>query len=135
VRRLGSLKDQDINKAKEILAFELTKIVHGQDEADKALKAARAAFGGQGEGDISAVPTLEIGKAELAKGIGVIDLFSRTDLCPSKSEARRLITQGGAVINEKKIDDINTVIDGSWLEEGALMLKAGKKRYYRITVK
>ncbi len=135
VRRLGSLKDQDINKAKEILAFELTKIVHGQDEADKALKAARAAFGGQGEGDISAVPTLEIGKAELAKGIGVIDLFSRTDLCPSKSEARRLITQGGAVINEKKIDDINAVIDGSWLEEGALMLKAGKKRYYRITVK
>ncbi|HOV64199.1 MAG TPA: S4 domain-containing protein, partial [Spirochaetia bacterium] len=74
-------------------------------------------------------------RAELEKGLGVIELFARTGLCPSKSEARRLITQGGAMINEKRIDDIDLLIDGSWLEDDTLMLKAGKKRYYRVMVK
>ncbi len=135
VRSLGRLKDQQINKAKEVLAYEITKIVHGKEEADRALEAAKAAFGSSGEGDISAVPTLEIERAELEKGLGVIELFARTGLCPSRSEARRLITQGGAMINEKRIDDIDLLIDGSWLEDDTLMLKAGKKRYYRVMVK
>lgn len=135
VRSLGRLKDQQINRAKEVLAYEITRIVHGKEEADRALEAAKAAFGSSGEGDISAVPTLEIERAEFEKGLGVIELFARTGLCPSRSEARRLITQGGAMINEKRIDDIDLVIDGSWLEDDTLMLKAGKKRYFRVKVK
>ncbi|MFO7849169.1 MAG: tyrosine--tRNA ligase [Spirochaetia bacterium] len=135
IAELESLEGQEINRAKERLAFEQTKIIHGQEEAEKALEASKAAFSssvsglsGQGE----SIPTLSIERSELEAGINILDLFARTELCSSKSDARRLVSQGGARINEKKIDDIETVIDDSYLEEETLVLQAGKKRHYRI---
>ena len=134
IRELGRLKDKEINRAKETLAYELTKIIHGEAEADKALEAAKAAFSSDsaGTGDISSVPSVIITLEEIEKGIGVLDLFARTSLCSSRGEARRLVEQGGAIINDKKITGPETVIDASWLVEDELLLRAGKKRYFRI---
>jgi tyrosyl-tRNA synthetase len=135
VRELGRLEGQELNRAKEVLAFELTKIVHGEEEAAKAKEAARAAFSSAGGGaDTSAIPSIDILKSELEKGINAVTLFAMTDLCSSNGEARRLITQGGARINEKKIESVDAVIDTGWIEEGGLMLKAGKKRYFAVNV-
>lgn len=138
-KELGALEGQEINKGKERLAYELTKIVHGKEEADKALEAARAAFstgGGDAPGtDRESIPSIEIPSAELESGIGILDLFARTTLCGSNSEARRLVQQGGAVVNDEKITDTKTVIDSSHVKDGELLLRAGKKRYFRVIVK
>ncbi|NQT58243.1 MAG: tyrosine--tRNA ligase [Bacteroidetes bacterium] len=136
IDEMGDLQGADINRAKEILAYEQTKIIHGQEEADKALAAAKAAFttGPVGGGDKDAIPSLEITADELAAGIPVMVLFSKTDLCASLSEARRLVQQGGANVNDAKVESIDSVIDSSWLKDGELMLRAGKKRYFRIIV-
>jgi len=136
-KELGSLKDSAINHAKEVLAFELTKIVHGEEEASKAKEASRAAFarGTSGSQDKSAIPSMDLPLSELENGIDAMSLFGKTDLCSSNSEARRLIKQGGASINDKKIDAFDTIIDAQWLKEGELMLRAGKKRYFRIIPK
>ena len=135
IRELGKLEDQEINKAKEILAYEITKIIHGKDEADKALATAKAAFGGGAAQDKSSIPSSEIAASELEKGVNVMDLYTMTSLCSSKAEARRLVTQGGATISDKKITDIDAVIDSSFVEDGEIMMKAGKKRHYRLIVK
>ena len=133
INELESLKDKEINRAKEKLAYELTAIIHGNDEADKALDAAKAAFLQSGSDD-SAIPSVEISGNELDEGINVADLFSRTDLCTSKGEARRLIKQGGAVVNGDKIQDINKTVDKGDVKDGMIMLRAGKKRYFKVLV-
>ncbi|MCL1818583.1 MAG: tyrosine--tRNA ligase [Spirochaetaceae bacterium] len=119
-----------INEAKERLAYEVTALIHGRDEAEKARAAARAMFGGGA--DRQAVPAKPVSAAELAKGIAAIELFAMTDLCASKAEARRLIAQGGALVNDRKIESLETLVDSSWLREGELLLKAGKKRFFRL---
>jgi len=130
-RALGSARDAGINAAKERLAWEVTALIHGATEADSALAAAKAAFGGSG--DIHQVPSKGLARSNLAAGMGVLDLFVYSGLVPSKSEARRLVQQGGAVVNERKVEDEKAVVDLSWLDtEGALMLRAGKKRVFRI---
>ena len=134
IRELGKLKDQEINRAKEILAYEITKIIHGKEEAEKAKEAARAAFGDSADGDKSSIPSIEISESEISKGINVIDLFAKTSLCSSKAEARRLVTQGGAIVSEEKISDIDAVIGSSYIRDGEIMLKAGKKRYFRLII-
>jgi tyrosyl-tRNA synthetase len=133
IAELGALKGREINTAKEVLATELTTLVHGREEAEKAVAASRAAFT-QAAGDTSAIPEISVSEAEIAAGINVLDLFARTDLCSSKSEARRLVAQGGARVNDRKIDDVETVIDVSWAEDSQLVLRAGKKRYFRVVV-
>ena len=137
VRDLGKLKDKEINHAKEVLAYEQTKLIHGEEEAEKAKTAARSAFSVAGGAvmDKSAIPSVEINKEDLEKGINVMELFAMTDLCSTKSEARRLVTQGGASINGKKITGINTLVDPAFEKDGELLLKAGKKRYFRIIIK
>ncbi|WP_455381942.1 tyrosine--tRNA ligase [Salinispira pacifica] len=136
VRELGQLTDREVNRAKEVLAFELTALIHGREEAEKARDAARSAFdAGSGAGDTSAIPAAELPAADLDAGIGAVDLFSRTGLCASKSEARRLIEQGGASVNGRKIESLDDVVDGTWLESEELLLRAGKKRYYRVVVR
>ena len=134
VRDLGSLQGQEINRSKEVLAYEMTRIVHGGEEAAKAREAAKAAFsvapGGAQAAD--GIPSLTISRSELDKGIGVLELFARTALCKSNSEAKRLVTQGGARINDEKVTDPLMVVDSSRLEEGEMLLRAGKKRYFRI---
>ncbi len=136
IREMGKLKDKEINRAKEVLAFELTQIVHGKDEAEKAQDASRSAFSKNSADStaVSAIPSLSITEEELKKGIGILDLFAGTDLCGSNSEARRLVQQGGARINDRKVEDVNTIVDENWVDQGEMMLRAGKKRYFRIVV-
>ena len=114
-----------LNKAKEILAFELTKLVHGEEEAAKALEAARAVFGGSGSSEN--MPTAEFDSAE----ISVIDALVGSKLAPSRAEARRLIQQGGVSVNDRKITDIAEVIDIS----GGAVLKKGKKQFVKLLPK
>jgi tyrosyl-tRNA synthetase len=127
--------DVNINDAKERLAYEQTKIIHGVQEAEKAREAAKSMFGGAVNADArEGLPSLNIEASRLAEGIPVLELFAMTDLCATNSDARRLVTQGGACINEQKISDIKQMVDSSFIKDGELMLKAGKKRYFRIIV-
>jgi tyrosyl-tRNA synthetase len=132
-RKLGAAQGADINSSKERLAYEVTALLHGKAEAEKARGAAKAAFAGAG--DKSGIPSESIPRAEFEIGINVLDLFSRTSLCSSKSEARRLVLQGGARIDDVKIEDVDAVIGISDISGGELMLKAGKKRFFRIELK
>jgi len=132
-RRLGSLKDAALNEAKERLAWEVTSLIHGKEEANKALAAARAAF--RGEGDATQLPTTEIDRERLDVGIGALDLFVASGLAPSKNEARRLIQQGGASVNGTKVENERQVFSAKDMVEGAMMLRAGKKRVARVVVK
>jgi len=132
-RRLGALEDRETNDAKEVLALEATALIHGREAAEQAQVAARAAFGAGGS-NLEGIPEIRIERKELQAGIGVLDLFSRTDLCTSRGEARRLVQQGGASINEQKITDPEAVIDESFETGDGLLLKSGKKRYFRVVV-
>ncbi|MDA3811757.1 MAG: tyrosine--tRNA ligase [Spirochaetaceae bacterium] len=134
-KALGSKEGQEINKSKEILAYELTKIVHGSDEADKALNAAHAAFTAGGEDDKSGMPSNEMSLDIFETGMNILDLFSVTELCSSKSEARRLVKQNGAAVNGEKITDPDAVINSEFIKDGEMILKAGKKRFFRIIIK
>ena len=133
VNRLGSLEHDEIREAKTVLAYEATKLAHGSTEAEKAQEASKAAFGGGGV-DLDAMPTTEIQTARLTDGIPIIELFHEVGLATSRSEARRLIQQGGGYINEKQYKAIDVVIDSSFLDDDALLLRAGKKRYHRIVL-
>ncbi len=139
IKELGELKDRDINRAKEVLAYELTTLIHGRDEADRAREAARAAFdtigAAAGSGDTSGIPSTEVVLSQLSNGLNAADLFSLTGLCASKSDARRLISQGGATVNGRKVGTVDEIVDESWLEGDELLLRAGKKRYYRVVVR
>ena len=134
IRRLGSLKDEAIREAKEALAYEVTQLAHGKTEADKAQAASRAAFGG-GNLDEVEMPTSAITSQRLESGIPIMELFHEVGLANSRSEARRLVQQGGAYINEKQYRAIDMVINTDLLEADALLLRAGKKRYHRIVIK
>ena len=121
----------DINKAKERLAFEVTALIHGKEEAEKALEGARAAFSGGGNKE--AMPTANLSLSKLDEGIGIIDLFAEAGLASTKSDARRLVEQGGAFINEEKISDIKALIGKEKLDKDKeMILRAGKKRFMRI---
>lgn len=130
VRRLGSLPGEQLNEAKKVLAFELTKIIHGEEEAAKARDAAEALFGGGG--DSEAVPTTFIKEAELSAGIGLLDLLVSTNLIPSKGEGRRLVQQGGVQVNGEKTEDFNRVLTMADMKDGKILIKKGKKAYHRI---
>lgn len=133
IRRLGALAHADIREAKAVLAYEVTRLAHGEVEADKAQAAARAAFGG-GNLTEAEMPTSAIAADRLDAGLPIMALFHEVGLASSRSEARRLIQQGGAYINEKQCKSIDTLVDSALLEDNALLLRAGKKRYHRIVV-
>ncbi len=133
VRRLGNLEHDAIREAKAVLAYQATKLAHGKAEADKAQETSQAAFGGGGL-DLDAMPTTTIPADQLNTGIPIMDLFHQVGLATSKSEARRLIQQGGAYINEKQYNTIDTIVDANMLDEDALLLRAGKKRYHRVVL-
>ncbi len=130
VNRLSALEGSEINKAKEILAFEVTKLVHGEEEATKALEAARALFAGGA--DSENIPTSEFGSDLFESGLGIIDLLDQAKLIPTRSEGRRLIQQGGIKINDATISDMNHVVKASDFTDGSLMIQKGKKVYHRI---
>jgi tyrosyl-tRNA synthetase len=130
VRRLGALEGAEKNKAKEILAYEITKLIHSEEDARKAQEAARALFGGGA--DSENVPTTELTKSELGEGMPVIDLMQKAGLIKSKSEGRRLIDQAGVSVNDLVVDDIGATVTEKDFEDGKLMIKKGKKTYHRI---
>jgi tyrosyl-tRNA synthetase len=134
VKRLGKLEGADIRCAKEVLAFEATKICHGEEEAEKARKAAKELFGNGEQGSSDSVPEFCIDKDELEKGIPAFILFEQSGLCKTRSDARRLLSQGGGYINNEKIDFFDRIIDLKMEKDGALLLRAGKKRYMKISV-
>jgi len=127
------------NDAKERLAWEVTSLIHGKDEADKAFSGARAAFGGGG--DKSAMPRAELARSRFEAGYNVVDLFCDTALVPTKSEGRRLVQQGGAFVSDSggelsTVTDLAALINSDRLNaEGELLLRAGKKRYLLVTAK
>ena len=130
VKRLGSLKDEKINEAKMVLAYEVTKLIHGEEEANKAKSAAEALFG-SGK-SLENVPTANLSKESLGKSI--LDILVETKILPSKAEGRRLIQQGGLSINDKKVTDVNYVITSKDFEENSMLVKRGKKNYNRIVL-
>ncbi|AKA71648.1 tyrosine--tRNA ligase [Clostridium scatologenes] len=131
VKRLGALPGAEINEAKKVLAYEVTKIVHGKEEAEKAKTAAEALFAGGAS--MENVPTVEITEDEL--GCTIIDLIVNTKILPSKSEARRLIQQGGLTINDEKVTDTNLVITKASFNDKSMLIRRGKKNYNRIVIK
>ena len=131
VRRLGSLQGAEINKAKEILAFEVTKLVHGEVEARKAQEAARALFNNDVVSD-EAMPFTEISQDKFRQGMDILSILTRTKLASSRSEGRRLIQQGGISIEESKIDDFNYKIMLEDFVDDKLIIRRGKKIYHQI---
>ncbi len=131
VRRLGALQGSEINEAKKVLAYEVTKLVHGQDEAEAAAKAADALFGGNALD--GAVPTTEIETLEGNRR--VIDLMVKAGLCKSLGEGRRLIAGGGVYLNDKKVENPDQEVSEDDFGAEGLMLRKGKKAHHRILMK
>jgi tyrosyl-tRNA synthetase len=134
IRRLASLKGVEIKKAKEVLAYEATKLCHGADEAEKARNAAQLLFGEATADSSESVPTYSLEPGELENGIPAYLLFERSGLCKTRGEARRLISQGGGYANNMRIKAFDQILDPSDMMDEAILLRAGKKRYRKITV-
>jgi len=132
VRELGRLSGADIRQAKEVLAFETTKILHGEAAAGEARDTSRKLFGGGVVTD--AVPTTEFESSELQAGISAPEVFQRVGLARSRSEARRLIQQGGAYINDEPVGSVDDLVTAEHLVDGSILLRAGKKRYHRVVL-
>jgi len=133
IEKLGQLQGADIRKAKEVLAFEATKLCHGEEKAQKAQKTARAAFSKE-IGDSVGLPTTTVSKERVAAGIPVVDLLIETGLASSKSVARRLIEQGGAYINDEKVTAISSMANESSFPNGVCVIRHGKKQHHRVKV-
>lgn len=126
-----TLSGSELNQAKERLAFEVTKMVHGEEEATKALETSKSVFG-QGIQDEN-MPTTTLNADDLTDGaVGILDLLCKTKLCPSKSEARRLVQQGGIAIDDCKITDATTLLQKSDYTQGYLIIKKGKKVFHKV---
>ncbi|MBQ1704387.1 MAG: tyrosine--tRNA ligase [Clostridia bacterium] len=132
IDEMDKWEGQELNRAKEILAYELTKMVHGTDEADKAQAAARALFAQGGVSDD--MPTTELSADEIGAGITILDLLVKTGLAPSKGEARRLVQQGGVTANDEKISAFDRTFAANDFS-GDFILKKGKKTFHRVIVK
>ena len=126
VNRLSSLEGSAINEAKKVAAYEITKIIHGKEEAKKACEAANNLFNGSGVSDN--MPTTKIDSYD----ISLLDVLVKINFAPSKSQAKILISQGGISINDEKIDDINYVLSEKDFKDGFLIIRKGKKNYHKI---
>jgi len=133
VRRLGQLEGSELRKAKEVLAFEATRLTHGEEAAKEALAASHALFGGDA-GSMEGVPTTQMAAGELAEGIPASQLLAQVGLASSRGEARRLIQQGGAYVNGERIETVEQTITPNNLVEGSLFLRVDKKKYHRVVV-
>lgn len=133
VNALTSVEGSAINKAKERLAFEVTKIVHGEEEAQKADTAAKALFLGGAHG--GSIPTTEFESAEFEEGMDILTLLQQTKLVPSRSEGRRLVTQNGIKVNEQPVTDPNAQITMIDFKENELMIQKGKKVFHKVILK
>ncbi len=125
VNRLSSLKDEQINEAKKIAAFEITKLIHGEEEALKAEESAKALF--EGQGSLENMPT-----SKVPTNISILDAIINAGIAPSKGQARTLINQGGISLNDEKITDVNYVLSAKDFKDGYAILKKGKKIYHKL---
>lgn len=134
IEEMDKWEGSQLNEAKEILAYELTALVHSKEEADKAQEAARALF--SSGGDMSNIPTTEIEESDLVDGkVDIISLLVKCGLCPSKSEAKRAVQQGGVEAAGEKVSDIAKSFDGNELSGEGIVLKRGKKSFNRVILK
>ena len=133
VRRLGKLEGAEINEAKKVLAFEITKMIHGEEEATKAAEAAAALFAGGGASQN--VPTFEIAAADLAADGRITTLLASAGLCKSRGEARKMVESGAVAVNEEKVTDIDFTVTADMVGANGLMLRKGKKGYCRLLIK
>lgn len=131
VKRLGALKDAEINKAKIILAYEVTKLVHGEEEASKAKAAAEALFSGGGKMDD--VPTIYLTPAQI--GSKILDVLADNKVFASKSEGRRLVQQNGLILNDEKVTDVDAILlDSMFTNDKSALVRKGKKKFYRLVL-
>ena len=128
VNRLSSLEGEKINEAKKIAAYEITKLIHGEEEAKKAEEAANALF--TGVGNAENMPTTKVDDTN----ISIVDALVLTGIAPSKGQARTLITQGGVTLNDQKVEDINLKLSDADFEKGYAILKKGKKVYHKLEI-
>ena len=126
IKELASLKDEHINKAKKVAAFEITKLIHGEEEAKKAEEASNALFNGQGS--LDNMPTTKLETSD----IGILDTLVMVGMAPSKGQARTLINQGGITLNDEKVIDVNYRLSDSDFEQGYAILKKGKKVFHKL---
>jgi tyrosyl-tRNA synthetase len=134
VKRLASLEGAEINHAKEVLAFEVTKLVHGEEEAQKALDGARAAFGGGGASEN--IPTTEMAAADFeGDGKGLVSLIKELGLVPSNGEGFRTIEQGGLSVNGEKVTNPKTNVTANMFKDGELLIQKGKKKFVKVVIK
>ncbi|KOF57240.1 tyrosyl-tRNA synthetase [Clostridium sp. DMHC 10] len=132
VRRLSALQDKEINEAKKVLAYEVTKLVHGEEEAKKAASASEALFGSGS--NMENVPMVFIPKD--MENTGILDVMVYTKILPSKGEGRRLIQQGGLTLNNEKVEDFNRVLsEEDFKENGYAIIKKGKKKFFKLSIK
>lgn len=129
--RLGQLQGADLREAKQVLALEATRLLHGEEAAEQARAAANALFGGA-SGDQSAVPAVSVSAADLVAGIAAANLFVSAGLAKSRGEAKRLIDQGGAYVNGERVLKADQEFSDRDLKDGALLLRSGKKHYRRV---
>lgn len=132
IAELEKLEGAEINKAKEILAFELTKLVHGEEEATKAQNTARSVFAGGGKD--ANMPSTDLTKEELGEGIQILDLLVKCGLISSKGEGRRLITQNGISVDDVKVSDVFLEIKEDDFTDNELVIKKGKKVYHKVNL-
>ena len=131
---MESWEGAQLNQAKEILAFELTKLVHGEEEANKAREASHALFAGGG--DSAHMPTVELSSADFADGdMDILSLLVKTELAPSRSDARRAVEQGGVSVADEKVSDIRTAYNADSFGADGLVVKRGKKKFVKVLVK
>lgn len=126
VEKLSSLKDEQINEAKKVAAYEITKLIHGEEEARKAEETARALF--EGSGNLENMPRVKL----VDINISLVDAIVQAGIAPSKGQARKLIEQGGITLNEEKISDINYKLSETDFKEKHAILRKGKKIYYKL---
>ena len=131
IDELAKLEGQELNKAKKILAYELTQMIHGKEEADKAKSASEAIFGGGGAA--ANMPPTAVDKAEVGDAVNILDLLVKAGLIPSKAEGRRLIQQGGLSIDGEKVSDVSYEVTADMLDGDGIVVKKGKKVYHRIS--
>jgi len=134
IDQLTSQGGEALNYAKEVLAFEVTALVHGSAEAEKARDSARKAFGVQHDVTGDAIPHGSLPAAELEAGLSVVSLLVRAGLAPSNGDAKRLIQGGGVSIHEQRVDDITRKVTSADLQQRFILLRAGKKKLYRFDV-
>ena len=134
INAMESWEGAQLNEAKEILAFELTKLVHGEEEANKAREASHALFAGGG--DSAHMPTVELSSADFADGdMDILSLLVKTELAPSRSDARRAVEQGGVSVADEKVTDIKTAYNADSFGADGLVVKRGKKKFVKVIVK